>query len=408
VSRTLFTNVSIFDGSGSPTFGGEVLVEGEKIAEVAAGGALIARQPDTVVINGGGMTLMPGLVEAHGHLSWPCAVDRFIPQFELPLEEQLLATVHNAEVLLDAGFTSVHSAGALGERIEVVVRDQINRGWLRGPRLRASTLERSPPGGEGVETGHVDHGRGPEAMRTFVRHAKDLGVDSIKLVLSGEDALLPGSSHNILYTEDEVRAACEIAREVGLHVVAHTQGAESVKMALRHGVRVLNHCTYADEEALDMMEAARDSIFVVPAIGVIVATLEATPPPHIDMASMKDMAKPVVERARVLIPELRRRGVRVLAGGDYGFPFNPNGLNARDLQHFVDLFGYTPADALVAATRLGGEIMEMPVGEVRAGCLADLLLLDSDPTKDLAVFLRPGGIVSIMKGGAFVKGAKAH
>jgi imidazolonepropionase-like amidohydrolase len=145
--------------------------------------------------------------------------------------------------------------------------------------------------------------------------------------------------------------------------------------------------------------AAKDRIFVAPAIGVIVATLEAKPPPHIDMSSMKEMAKPVIERTKKLIPELHRRGVRVVTGGDYGFPFNPNGLNARDLQHFVDLFGYTPGEALVASTKLGGELMKMPLGEIKPGNYADLLLVDGDPTQDVSILQNRSKLAMIMKGG---------
>ena len=405
VSRKLITNVKIFDGSGSALFAGEVLIEGDRIAQVGTAGEL--GRDGAEIVDGGGHTLMPGLVEGHGHLSWPSAIDRFIPQLELPPEEQLLATAHNAKVLLDSGFTSVHSAGALGERIEVVVRDQIERGWLEGPRLRAATIESSPPGAEGAPESRMTLGRGPDNMRAFVKHAAALGADSIKLVLSGEDALLPGSSQNILYTDEEVRAACEQARECGITVVAHTQASDSIKMALRHGVRVLNHCTYADAEAVEMMVAAKDRIFVAPAIGVIVATLEATPPPHIDMGPMKEAAKPVIELSSKLIPELHRRGVRVVTGGDYGFPFNPNGANARDLQHFVDLFGYTPSEALVASTKLGGELMDMPVGQVRAGYFADLLLIDGDPTANTSLLQDRSKLLMIMKGGQYHKGPPA-
>jgi len=403
VSRKLITNVKVFDGSGSSLFAGEVLIEGDRIVQVGKPNELGRTGPNLEVVDGGGHTLIPGLVEGHGHLSWPSAIDRFIPQLELPPEEQLLATAHNAKVLLDSGFTSVHSAGALGERIEIVVRDQIGLGWLEGPRLRAATIESSPPGAEGAPESRMTLGRGPANMRAFVKHAASLGADSIKLVLSGEDALLPGSSQNILYTEEEVKAACDQARESGIWVVAHTQASESIKMALRNGVRVLNHCTYADAEAVDMLVAAKDRIFVAPAIGVIVATLEATPPPHIDMGPMKEAAKPVIELSSKLIPELHRRGVRIVTGGDYGFPFNPNGANARDLQHFVDLFGYTPTEALVASTRLGGELMDMQVGQIRAGYFADLLLVDGDPTANASVLQDRNKLLMIMKGGQYHK-----
>lgn len=407
MARIQFTNVRIFDGSGAASFQGEVVVEGERIAEVARPGQPLSGQPVDEVIDGGGAMLMPGLVEAHAHLSWPSSVERMVHEFVLPTEEMMLVTARNARVLLDHGFTSAYSAGALGERIEVALRNEINAGWAPGPRLRASTIERSPPAAEGMETGSVDHGRGVEAMRAFVNHAADLGCDSFKLLLSGEDALLPGSSQDLLYTEDEAHAACDEARKRGIWVNAHTQAAEAVKMGLRAGVRVLYHCSYADAEALDMLEAKKDEIFMGPAIGIIVATLEANPPPHIDMSSMKEAAKPVIELASKLIPELRKRGVRILPGGDYGFPFNPNGRNARDLQHFVDLFGYSHADALAAATGLGGQIMGMEdeLGLVKPGYFADLLLVKGDPSQNVALLQDRDNLLAIMKGGAFHKRA---
>ena len=397
--RILITNVRVFDGSGAPLrTADDVMIEGQRI--IAVGPRL--PHDEAEIVDGGGATLMPGMVEAHAHLSWPSSTERFIPQFILPPEEQLLATVRNARVLLESGFTSAYSAGALGERLEVVVRDEIDRGWTPGPRLRASTFERSP---EDDGAGSASHGRGPEAMRGFIRHCKEIGVDQVKLVISGEDALKPGSSQHILCTEEEVQAAGDEARKCGLWLSAHTQASESIKMALRAGVRVLYHCTFADAEALDMMEAKKDEIFVAPAIGVIVATLEANPPPGVDMSAMKDAARPVVELAARLVPELRRRGVRVLPGGDYGFPFNPNGTNARDLQHFVDLFGYSATDALVAATKLGGELMGLgdELGQIKPGYLADLLLVDGDPTRNVSILQDRSRLLMIMKDGQMHK-----
>lgn len=405
----LFTNARIFDGTGAASFAGSVLVEGERITRVLPAGATLPAGEALETVDCAGGTIMPGLVEAHAHLSWPSSVERIYHRFDLPAEEMTLATARNARVLLDHGFTSAYSAGALGERIEVVLRDDIAAGWLPGPRLKASTIERSPEGGKGIETGTVAHGRGPEAMRAFIAHCKALGIDSVKLLISGEDALLPGSSQHVLYNQEELAAADEAAREHGLWIAAHTQAAEAIKLALRNGVRTLYHCSWADAEALDMLEAKRDEIFVAPAIGVIVATLEATPPPHFDMTSMKEVAKPVIELCGRLVPELRRRGVRVLPGGDYGFPFNLNGRNARDLQHFVDMFGYTPAEALSAATMLGGQIMGMgdELGLVKPGYLADLLLVDGDPTADVAILQEPWRLKMIMQGGRYHKAPAA-
>jgi imidazolonepropionase-like amidohydrolase len=409
--RTVLTNAQIFDGTGAAPFGGSVLIEGDRIAQVARGGEGLIGASDAQAVDCTGATLMPGMVEAHGHITWPSSTERFEPRFVLPPEEMMLTAARNARILLDQGFTSVFSAGALGDRIEVVLRDEFARGGLPGPRLLASTIERSPEGADGVETGKkLSIGRGVEAMRSFVARCREIGVDTVKLVVSGEDALLPGSSQHVLYDEEEVAAACEAAHAAGMRVAAHTQAAEAVKIALRSGVDVLYHCTYADEEALDMLEVARERIFVAPAIGVIVATLEAEPPPHIDMTAMKEAAKPVIENTQKLIPELKRRGVRVLPGGDYGFPFNPNGTNARDLQHFVDLYGYTPAEALSAATMLGGQIMGMgnELGLIRSGYIADLLLVQGDPTQNLSILLDRGNLRAILQAGNFYKAPEAR
>jgi imidazolonepropionase-like amidohydrolase len=113
----------------------------------------------------------------------------------------------------------------------------------------------------------------------------------------------------------------------------------------------------------------------------------------------------VLERQARLVPELKKRGVRILPGGDYGFPFNPNGRNARDLELFVRHFGYTPVDALIAATKLGGEIMGMgaELGQIQPGYLADLLLVDGDPTQGVAILQDRSKLLAIMKNGRFHK-----
>jgi imidazolonepropionase-like amidohydrolase len=401
----LIRDVSIFDGSGSAPQRGAVRVRGERIEQVTPGATPLALEPGGQVIEGAGGTLMPGLIEAHAHLTWPSSIERIYHEFVLPPAEMKVAAWRNARILLDAGFTSAYSAGALAETIEVELREEIAAGRTPGPRLKASTIERSPEAAEGTETGAVAHGRGAPAMRAFIERCRAIGIDSVKLLISGEDALLPGSSQHILYTDEELAAADEAARAAGLWLAAHTQAAQAVKLALRHGVRTLYHCSYADREAVDMLESQRESIFVAPAIGVIVATLEAEPPPHVDMRSMKECAKPVIEHTRRLIPELKRRGVRVLPGGDYGFPFNPNGTNARDLEHFVELYDYTPSEALVAATRQGGELMGMggELGQIRPGYLADLLLIDGDPTRDVRILQQRERIRMIMQGGRLHK-----
>ena len=401
--RTLIRQVSIFDGSGSAPQAGAVLIDGERIARVVLGGEALASDQADVVIDGGGMTLMPGLVDAHTHLTWGSSVEKIYHQFILSPDELKVAAWRNARVLLDHGFTSIYSAGALGDMIEPQLAAAIAAGETPGPRLVPSTLERSPEGDESVDTGDVFNGRGSEAMRKFVAYCKDEGVQSIKLVVSGEDALKPNSAMDVLYTREELEAAGEAAREAGLWIAAHTYSPEAIGLALDAGARILYHCSFADEAAIERMAADKDRFFYAPGPGVSIAAIEASPPPHVDMTHMKASAKVRMGLEGKLVPELKARGVRILIGGDYGFPFNPHGRNARDLEHFVRHYGFTPAEALRSATQYGGELMGLDVGLVKEGWLADLLLVDGDPTADVAILQDKDRLKMIMKGGAFHK-----
>jgi imidazolonepropionase-like amidohydrolase len=128
-----------------------------------------------------------------------------------------------------------------------------------------------------------------------------------------------------------------------------------------------------------------------------------------DMSHMKADAAVVLQHQQKLGPELKKRGVRLLPGGDYGFPFNPNGRNARDLELFVRYLGFTPTEALVAATKLGGEIMgmESELGQIKPGFLADLLLVSGDPTQNVAILQDKNNLRAIMKDGKFHKAPAA-
>ena len=173
-------------------------------------------------------------------------------------------------------------------------------------------------------------------------------------------------------------------------------------MCIRHGLGIIYHANFADEEALDLLEANRDWCFVVPALGL---TYQAC------YAASEWGLTPEMARERGLLHELevsvetmgrmRKRGIRVLPGGDYGFAWNPHGTYARDLLLFVDVLGFTPMETLVAATRLGGEIMGRPdeLGQVKPGYLADLLLVDGDPLADIKRLQSQDALLVIMKDG---------
>ena len=403
MSKTLFRNVQIFDGSGADRFEGEVLVVGNTI-EAVVGENEALDVDGASVIDGHGGTLMPGMVESHAHLTWPSSVERVINKMgPLPIEQHTLITAQNARITLDYGFTSAYSAGSLGERIEPALRDMIDAGFMPGPRLRASALEKGAEGVMGVPEGHdPTHERDIPALRQYVFDMKELGCDTIKFLMSSDEGFAPGGSQVLMYSEEEAQAVGEAAREAGIWLACHAQAAEAVKRAVRAGFRAIYHCTHADEEALDLMEAAKDRIFMAPAPGLLYARCYEAEEFGIGREEAEKMGAFFgLEANARLVPEMHKRGIRVLPGGDYGFPYNPVGRNARDLDIFVRMFGFTENEALVAATKQGAELVDWPVGEIKAGKLADILLIDGDPTTDITVLQDKAKITAVMKDGVF-------
>ena len=408
---TLFRNASIWDGTGAKAYTGDVLVAGERIAKVSK--TKIADEK-AMVIDATGMTLMPGMVEGHGHISFHEAT-RNTDLGDIPPEEHVLITMHNAKTLLDHGFTSVYSAASAKLRLDLVIRNEINAGRIPGPRLKAASPEITVSGGLGDETrAHQNRSSfglvvdGPDAITRTVRQVIREGIDNVKINLSGDDFVQPARGAMTVMTEAECRAAVETAHAFGRKVSAHARAGESVKMAVRCGVDVIYHCDSADEEALDMLEEAKDRIFVGPAIGLIYSSLyEADPWGFSHEAACAIGLDGCLERSQKIYAELRKRGVRVVVGGDYGFAWVPQGMNARDIEHFVNLFGYTPSEALQCATRIGGEIMGMghELGKIAKGYIADLLLVKGDPVKNVALLQDKNSFAVIMQSGRLYKNA---
>ena len=169
---------------------------------------------------------------------------------------------------------------------------------------------------------------------------------------------------------------------------------------------MIYHASYIDDEGMDMLEAAKDRVFVAPAINWIVATLnDAAAFGYSHEAAEKAGYARELEIACKAIQEMRRRGIRVLPGGDYGFAWTPRGTYARDLDHFVKLFGYTEMEAIIAATALGGELFQKPneLGKVLPGFYADLILVDGNPLEDITILQDHEKLNYIMKDGRFHK-----
>jgi imidazolonepropionase-like amidohydrolase len=412
MNKTLIVGARVWDATGCAAYEGDVLVQGNRISAVSRVPGQLS-QAGCQVISAKGMTLMPGLVEGHAHLSFESVTsteDLITP----PPEEHTLLTARVAKVLLDSGFTSAYGASAAKFRLDVAVRNEVDAGRLPGPRIRAGSLEITVTGGLGDESKlHNQRNApsivvdGPEEMRKAVRLCCREGCDNIKLDVSGDPFYPNTPAHATLMSLSEIRMAVETAHSFGRKVNAHTRSIESIQNCLRAGVDVLYHCEYTDNETLDMLEEAKDRIFVAPTISLFHTMLHEASPWISPEAARAMGIDRLLEASKKTHTELRKRGIRHLIGGDFGYAWSKNGTNARDLGFFVDYYGYTPAEALRCGTRNGGALMTMgsedKLGEVQEGYLADLLLVDGDPLSDLSILLNQDRLALIMKDGQIHK-----
>jgi len=414
-NRILFVNGQVFDGTGAPRGPADVVIRGDRIESVRVGGGTEIA-PNDRVVDCTGATVMPGMVDSHAHLTFPSAVGYIDPSFNPPLDvsffrhmpapdEHLNIAKRNAKIMLDHGFTSAYSAGSLTPvPTEVRLRDEIAAGTTPGPRMRAASFERDNNPVQMGPDGPKPKKTGPDAVREFIREQAAIGFDSVKLLLSNDDVFVEGGSMITQYGPEEARAAGDQARESGVWLNCHAQAPESIKLAVRNGFRSVYHCTYADAEAADLLEEHKQEIFLSPAVGIMWANVYEGAEYGIDTAMAAKMGSVKALQAMTeLYPELRKRGLRVLPGGDYGFPNNPIGRNARDLDLFVRLFGYSPAEALRATTMYGGQLMDLPVGLLTPGYLADVLVVRGEPAQDVTVLQDQDNLLAIMRDGAFYK-----
>lgn len=410
----VFSNVRILDASGEAPYSGEVTVSGRRIKRVnRTGGGYGFGGNGQTRIDGRGMTLMPGLIDAHLHLSWNNAPG-INPIQMMPVEEHVINCIEMAKVVLDAGFTAGRGAAAAKERLDVVIRDAINAGRCPGPRYTAAGPEITSVGGLGdASLPHIPHEglnlgivvSGPEEIRRTVRRLIKWGVDTIKVNLSGEEITgMPAEATQ--FSEEEVAMVSAEAKRRGKKLAAHARSAESIKQCVRHGIDYIYHASFTDNESLDLLEANKDRHMVAPGLAWLLNTARNAGDYGVKPGSaMAEAYERELAAAVESMKQMHRRGIRVLIGGDYGFAWTPHGTNAKDIEYFVDLLGMTPMEAIQAATRYGGEIMEMghELGMIREGYLADLLLVDGDPLADVRILQDPRRLCAIMKDGKFHK-----
>ena len=410
--RRLLRNLRLIDGTGAPAReGAALLIEGETIVHagpLADGDAPSPAEAERLDL--GGQTVIPGLVEAHIHLSYNDVKAIADLDLNCPPEISALRAAKNGELALHCGYTAARSAGAV-HRIDVALKQAFAEGLYPGPRLLAASRDICATGGMadwnpsylklGME-GLALIADGPEQIRTAVRRSIKDGADVVKCYIGG-DALLPHTPiGDCTYTLPEVAALVDESRMRGRLSAAHVRGQQSSRVAALAWVDSLEHATYADDETLRMI--ADKGLTLVPGLRYLYSIIENGPRFGIDEAviapsGLRDEIKQAADTYR----RARDLGIRMCPGGDFGFAWNPHGEYAKDIQVFVDVIGYTPLEAITCATRSGAELMRMDdrFGTLRPGKLADLVVVNGDPLRDIAV-LQDRSRLSVMQGGRFV------
>jgi imidazolonepropionase-like amidohydrolase len=410
--RLYLKNLRLIDGTGAPARAGAALIiEGDTLVHV---GPLAAtdepRGSDVETMDLDGRTVIPGLVEAHIHLSYNHV--KVIADLDLncPPEYSTLKAARNAELALACGYTAARSAGAV-HRIDAALKQAINEGLYPGPRLLAASRDICATGGMadwnpsylklGME-GLALIADGPDEVRAAVRRSIKDGADVVKCYVGG-DALLPHTPiGDCTYTLAEVVALVDESHMRGRMTAAHVRGQRSSRVAAEAGVDSLEHATYADDETLGLI--ADRGLTLVPGLRYLYSILENGPAfgigeEIIGPSGLRDEIKQAADTYR----RAKDLGIRMCPGGDFGFAWNPHGEYAKDIQVFVDVIGFSPLEAISCATRNGAELMRMAdrIGTLQPGKLADLVVVDGDPLRDISV-LQDRPRLSVMQGGRFV------
>ncbi|MEO3807669.1 amidohydrolase family protein [Sphaerisporangium sp. B11E5] len=358
--------------------GATVLVDGERVAAVLTEGEPVPEGAE--VLDLGDAALAPGLVDLHTHLAGVAACGDIVQELKLSAARQALAGVRNARDTVLAGFTTVRDVGTLRAFVDVALRDAVADGTVIGPRMAVAGAYVTVSTGGGMLTGLAHDIELPREFRFgVVRTVDDVrervreilhgGADLIKLIATGAvmtAGTVPGAPE---LTEEQMRAAVREASWYGAHVAAHAHGAEGVKMAVRAGVRSVEHACYLDDEGIELM--LEHGTYLSADIWWADWIRETGAAAGWD-AEMLRKNDETAEAQREAFARAVKAGVRIGFGSDAGG--FPHGLQARQLATMVE-YGMTPLAALRAATLTGAECMgwEAEVGSVAPGKYADLV-----------------------------------
>ncbi len=323
---------------------------------------------------------LPGMVNCHAHLTFEGTAD-FDAEARQPDAVATIKAFRNARASLRAGVTTVRDLGANGTMVIELGR-AIDRGVVEGPRIVASGRGITTTGGHGIEVGRICDGA--DEVRKGTREQIAAGAGVIKLFSTG--GVLGGGAGPELaqFTRDETSAAVDEAHKAGIRITTHAHGAEGMRVAAESGIDSIEHCTLLDARTIRVIKE-RD-VALVPTFSALRAIIEnaATLP-----AQVMERARLVAEKHQEGVRAAHRAGVRIAAGTDAGTPFNRHERYALELRYLSES-GLTREEALVAATSRAADVIGRPkAGRLAAGAWADIVFVDGDPTRDLAVLLAP-------------------
>ncbi len=409
----LITNGQLIDGNGTPPVrDAALLIRDGRIAYAGPSATAPQIPPHALHIDARGGTILPGLVEAHYHATYFNVAELQDLDIKYPVEYITLLAAANAKLTLECGYTAARSGGCL-HNVDVWLKKAIEDDLVPGPRLAASGREICGAGGLmdwnpdfrkiGME-GLVFIVNGPEDGRRAVRKLVKDGIEWVKTYPTG-DAAAPdvNDHHTLCMTFEEMHAVVAEAHNHRMKVTGHCRATEGIKNALRAGYDTIEHGTFMDEEALELL--LKRNTPVIPALQFELASIKRGPEfglPQAVIDGHQETLDGGCESARVIL----KAGGRLGMGGDYGFAWNPHGDYAKELTFFVNYVGFSALDTIKCATRTGAEILgrEKEIGTLEAGKLADVLVVDGDPVADISILENRRRFLAVMQGGIIKAG----